>query len=47
MRPALALPVTAMLRCWPPLLTRAAQLAGKSLPPIEQSASIGVSHEHA
>ena len=47
MRPSLALPVTAMLRCWPPLLTRAAQLAGKSRPPIEQSASVEVSHEHA
>jgi flavin-dependent dehydrogenase len=32
MRPALALPAQAMLRRWPTLLTKAAQLAGKARP---------------
>lgn len=47
MHPALTLPLTAVLRCWPPLLTRAARFAGKARPPIDRSPSIEVSHEHA
>lgn len=47
MHPALAMPFTALLRCYPPILTRAAQLAGKSRRPFDQSPAVEVHHEHA
>lgn len=47
MRPSLTLPVTALLRGRPPLLTRAAQLAGKSRRPFDPASPAEVPHEHA
>jgi 2-polyprenyl-6-methoxyphenol hydroxylase-like FAD-dependent oxidoreductase len=47
MHPTLALPFTALLRCYPPVLTRAAQLAGKARRPFDQSPAVEVRHEHA
>jgi len=47
MHPLLALPCASLLRCHPPLLTQAAQLAGKSHRPIDCSPTVEVPHEHA